>query len=73
LKPIASGAGVNVSVNLAEPVLFLQGFDQTDMSSGNTAMLRGTLHLRVLKSAKIKTVTLKFRGRAITKWPEGML
>ncbi|KAG8631109.1 hypothetical protein KVT40_000249 [Elsinoe batatas] len=71
-KPVATGTGVSVSINLAEPVLFLQGFDSHDMSLGNTAMLRGTLHLRVLKSAKIKAVTLKFKGRAITKWPEGI-
>lgn len=70
-KPLASSNGVSVSINLAEPVLFLQGFEPNDMSSGNTAMLRGTLHLRVTKSAKIKAVTLKFRGRAVTKWPEG--
>lgn len=70
-KPLASGSGVGVSINLAEPALFLQGFEQNDMASGNTAMLRGTLHLRVTKSAKIKAVTLKFRGRAVTKWPEG--
>ncbi|PSK43137.1 hypothetical protein B9Z65_7091 [Elsinoe australis] len=71
-KPVATGTGVSVSINLAEPVLFLQGFDSHDMSLGNTAMLRGTLHLRVLKSAKIKAVTLKFKGRAVTKWPEGI-
>ncbi|PNS19396.1 hypothetical protein CAC42_2573 [Sphaceloma murrayae] len=71
-KPVATGTGVSVSINLAEPVLFLQGFDSHDMSLGNTAMLRGTLHLRVLKSAKIKAVTLKFKGRAVTRWPEGI-
>lgn len=71
-KPIASGAGVAVSVNLAEPVLFLQGFEQNDSTSGNTAMLRGTLHVRITKPAKIKAVTLKFKGKAITKWPEGI-
>ena len=70
-KPLVSGSGVNVSINLAEPALFLQGFEQNDMASGNTAMLRGTLHLRVTKAAKIKAVTLKFKGRATTKWPEG--
>ncbi|KAF2147870.1 hypothetical protein K461DRAFT_233644 [Myriangium duriaei CBS 260.36] len=71
-KPVATGTGVTVSINLAEPVLFLQGFDQNDMSNGTTAMLRGTLHLRVVKSTKIKAVTLKFKGRAVTKWPEGI-
>lgn len=71
-KPVATGTGVMVSINLAEPYLFLQGFDQHDMADGNTAMLRGTLHLRVVKSTKIKAVTLKFKGRAVTKWPEGI-
>lgn len=35
-------------------------------------MLRGSLHLRVTKPAKIKALTLKFRGKAVTKWPEGI-
>ncbi|KAI9667565.1 MAG: hypothetical protein M1821_000381 [Bathelium mastoideum] len=71
-KPIASGNGISASISLAEPVLFLQGFEHNDFSSGNTAMLRGSLNLRVSKSAKIKAVTLKFKGKAVTKWPEGI-
>jgi hypothetical protein len=71
-KPIASGNGVSVGIHLAEPVLFLQGFESHDQSPGNTAMLRGGLHLRVTKGAKIKGVTLKFKGTAVTKWPEGI-
>ena len=70
-KPVASGNGVSVSIHLAEPILFLQGFDPTD-EERNTTMLRGSLHLRVTKSAKIKTIYLKFRGRAETDWPEGL-
>lgn len=71
-KPIASGNGVSISVNLAEPVLFLQGHDTNDSSQRNTAMLRGSLQLRVQKTAKIKAVSLRFRGVATTKWPEGI-
>lgn len=71
-RPVASGNGVSVSVHLAEPVLFLQGFDNSEHAPGNTAMLRGSLHIRVQKAAKIKAVTLKFKGRAMTKWPEGI-
>lgn len=71
VSSIAAGHGVIVSVNLAEPVLFLQGFDHSDATSRSTAMLRGSLHLKVLKSAKIKAVSLRFRGQATTKWPEG--
>ncbi|KAI7243368.1 hypothetical protein KC352_g14591, partial [Hortaea werneckii] len=71
-KPIASGNGVSVGIHLAEPVLFLQGFENNENSQGNTAMLRGSLHLRVAKSAKIKAVNLRFKGKAVTKWPEGI-
>jgi len=73
-KPLASGNGVSITIALAEPVLFLQGFDHTDLQSNrSTAMLRGSLHLNVTKPSKIKSVSLRFRGRATTKWPEGML
>lgn len=72
-RPIASGNGVSVSVAMAEPFLFLQGFEAGDLSSNrSTAMLRGSLILKVSKVAKIKAVTLRFRGRAVTKWPEGI-
>nr|POE85078.1 putative arrestin-related trafficking adapter c2d10.04 [Quercus suber] len=71
-KALASGNGVSAFIHLAEPVLFLQGFTNNDTSSGNTAMLRGSLHLKVQKSAKIKSVSLKFKGKAVTKWPEGI-
>lgn len=70
-KPIATGNGIAVSIALAEPILFLQGFDQSELANQTTTMLRGSLHLKVTKTAKIKTVTLKFRGRSETEWPEG--
>ena len=71
-KPVAIGHGVSVSINLTEPVLFLQGFEPSDAAQRNTAMLRGTLHLKVVKAAKIKAVSLRFKGTASTKWPEGV-
>ena len=72
-KPLASGNGVSFSIALAEPVLFLQGFEHADVgeTERTTTMLRGSFHLRVTKSAKIKAINLNFRGRAETEWPEG--
>jgi hypothetical protein len=70
-KPLASGNGINIGISLTEPVLFLQGFEHTETSDRSTAMLRGTLNLRVTKPTKIKAITLKFRGKSTTKWPEG--
>jgi len=71
-KPVASGGGVNVNVSLTEPVLFLRGFEQNENAERSTAMLRGTLVLRISKPAKLKAITLKFRGKSVTKWPEGI-
>ncbi|EON70029.1 hypothetical protein W97_09295 [Coniosporium apollinis CBS 100218] len=71
-KPVASGGNITVSVALAEPMLYVHGFEQDETSERSTAMLRGSLHLRVTKSTKIKAVTLKFRGLATTLWPEGI-
>lgn len=70
-KPLASGNGISIFIALAEPALYLQGFDQAEFGSQATTMLRGTFHLRILKAAKIKSVSLTFRGRAETEWPEG--
>ena len=70
-RPLASGNGVALSIVLAEPVLFLQGFDHSELGDQTTAMLRGSFHLRISKSAKIKAISLSFRGRAETEWPEG--
>jgi len=71
-KPLASSAGVSVGINLAEPVLFLQGFQEGENAPRNTAMLRGVIHLKITKNTKLKAVTLKFKGTATTKWPEGV-
>ncbi|KAH8725805.1 hypothetical protein GQ44DRAFT_771761 [Phaeosphaeriaceae sp. PMI808] len=71
-KPVASGGGVNVNISLTEPILFLRGFEQNDNAERSTAMLRGTLVLKISKPAKLKAITLKFRGKATTKWPEGI-
>lgn len=70
-KPVASGGGVTVNIQLTEPALFLRGFEQAEHAERNTAMLRGTMVLKISKPTKLKAVTLKFRGKATTKWPEG--
>lgn len=60
-----------MTIQLAEPMLFLQGMDHNEYSQ-IPAMLRGTLLLRVAKPTKIKSISLTFRGRARTDWPEGI-
>lgn len=77
-KPVASGSGVSCSIVLAEPNVFLMGFDHDghrrhgSSSTNATALLRGKLQLDVTKNVKIKSVALKFVGKARTEWPEGI-
>jgi hypothetical protein len=75
-KPIASAAGITVAVTLAEPHVYLTGFDHDGRGSNTenaTAMIRGKMVLNVTKSVKIKAVTLTFYGKARTEWPEGKI
>ncbi|KAK4120202.1 hypothetical protein N657DRAFT_580286 [Parathielavia appendiculata] len=75
-KPVASGSGVSCSILLAEPNVFLTGFDHDHHTrrGGQTtsALLRGKLQLNVSKNVKIKSITLKLVGKARTEWPEGI-
>ncbi|KAK6333382.1 hypothetical protein TWF718_011196 [Orbilia javanica] len=74
-KPLASTSGgqVTLDIRLAEPYLFLQGYDSHHQHTvGGPALLRGTLVVKVAKAAKLKSITLTFKGRARTEWPEGI-
>ncbi|KAK0752718.1 hypothetical protein B0T18DRAFT_433745 [Schizothecium vesticola] len=75
-KPVASGSGVTCSILLAEPNVFLSGFDHDtnhrNGSQNSSALLRGKLQISVSKNVKIKSVTLKLIGKARTEWPEGI-
>lgn len=75
-KPVATGSGVTCSIILAEPNVFLSGFEHDGNAhregSSGTALLRGKLQLNVTKNVKIKAVQLKLLGRARTEWPEGI-
>ena len=72
MKTLCNRGAAIVSVHLTEPVLFLTGFESSEYSNRPPAMLRGSLILKLLKPSKIKTITLVFKGRARTEWPEGI-
>lgn len=75
-KPVASGSGVTCSILLAEPTVFLYGFDHErparQEGRPGSALLRGKLQLKITKNVKIKAVQLKLQGKARTEWPEGI-
>lgn len=73
-KPLISGSGITCSIQLAEPHVYLTGFDHDgrgNVAQNTAALIRGKLILNVHKSVKIKAVTLRFYGKARTEWPEG--
>ncbi|KAJ9202462.1 hypothetical protein DTO164E3_1051 [Paecilomyces variotii] len=71
-KIVATGNGISVGVALAEPVLFLPGYDHNDPSTKKSAILRGHLHIKTTKSVKVKKISVCFRGHAQTDWPDGI-
>ena len=75
-KSLMSGNGISCSFELAEPVVYLSGFkrDGHDAIEHNPAtILRGKFVLDIQKSVKLKSVTVRFYGKARTEWPEGEL
>ncbi|GAV51202.1 hypothetical protein ZYGR_0AD03850 [Zygosaccharomyces rouxii] len=71
-EPLSQTSSIQVFIKLAEPVVFIQGFNQTQQSETPPSMLRGSLILRVLKPSKLKSVSLSFKGYSRTEWPEGI-
>lgn len=71
-KPVASTASVQIYIKLAEPVVFLQDFENLNHSDKPPGILRGSLILRILKPTKVKNLTLNFKGYARTEWIEGI-
>lgn len=71
-EPLSQTSSIQVFIKLAEPVVFLQGFNQAQQSETPPSMLRGSLVLRVLKPSKLKNISLSFKGYSRTEWPEGI-
>ena len=62
---------VSMSISLAEPSIFLRGWQGNEERPYSTAMLRGTLLVKVHKATKIRSIGLRFTGKARTVWPDG--
>ncbi|AAS53472.2 AFR101Cp [Eremothecium gossypii ATCC 10895] len=70
--PLAHVGSVQVFVQLAEPVIFLQGYDTHQWHERAPSILRGSLVVRILKPTKLKSISLMFKGVCRTEWPEGI-
>ncbi|CAK7568581.1 MAG: hypothetical protein SEPTF4163_006576 [Sporothrix epigloea] len=76
-KPVAAAGGMAFHIELAEPHIFLNGFEhdgrsESIRSTAGTALVRGKLRLDVSRNVKIRGITVKLNGRARTEWPEGL-
>lgn len=63
---------IRLFIQLAEPIIFLQGFEAHQWNESPPSLLRGSLIVRILKPTKLKSISLKFRGVSKTQWPEGI-
>lgn len=70
--PLTQTSSIQVYIQLAEPILFLQGFEQHQWGEKPPGILRGSLIVRVLKPSKLKSINLAFKGLSRTEWPEGI-
>ncbi|KIW77223.1 hypothetical protein Z517_09669 [Fonsecaea pedrosoi CBS 271.37] len=60
----------SVAFDLAEPVLFLEGFDFPHNLEHTSAVLRGVMRLRVVQETTLGKLSLDFQGVSRTIWPE---
>ena len=65
-----SNDAFTVAFDLAEPVLYLEGFDFPHNSEHRSAVLRGVMQLRVVRKTMLSNLSLDFQGVSQTTWPE---
>lgn len=71
-SPVVQTSSIQVYIVPTEKHLFVPGFKPSEYEGLPPTLLRGCLVLRVLKSTKIKSVSLLFKGSQRTDWPEGI-
>lgn len=71
-NPLVKNSSLEVYVVPTEDTLFVQGFKPVEYELRPPCLLRGLLVLRVLRTTKIKSITLNFKGTMKTDWPEGI-
>lgn len=69
---LINSGSISLSIILAEPVIYLRGFNSQEYLERLPSLLRGTLVVRVNKPSKIRSISLTFKGTAKTEWPEGI-
>lgn len=70
--PLVKNSSLEIYVIPTEDTIFVQGFKPVEYELRPPSLLRGSLVVRVLRSTKIKSITLKFKGHMQTDWPEGI-
>jgi arrestin-related trafficking adapter 3/6 len=65
-----SASGFSMTVELAEPVLHLEGFDGSHTQVHRSTVLRGLLRLDVTRRVSLRGLSLTFQAMSKTEWPE---
>ena len=68
--PSTSNNAFTLSLELAEPILYMEGFEYPHTNVHRSAVLRGFMRLNVIKKTDMSEVSLDFRGVSQTVWPE---
>jgi Arrestin (or S-antigen), C-terminal domain/Arrestin (or S-antigen), N-terminal domain len=69
-KTTSADDAFSVTVKLAEPNLYLEGYDFQHRSVHRSAVLRGLLRLHVKSKVVLDRLSLNFEGISETVWPE---
>ncbi|KIX97416.1 uncharacterized protein Z520_06868 [Fonsecaea multimorphosa CBS 102226] len=60
----------SVAFDLAEPVMYLEGFDFPHNLEHTSAVLRGVVRLEIVRETTMSRLSLDFQGVSQTIWPE---
>jgi hypothetical protein len=72
-QAVGQRRGIQLSLELIEPVVFLQGHSIASCAcKDKAAVVRGSLHMKVTEPVKIKRICVYFRGLSILELSGGM-
>ena len=66
----STNGAASLTIELAEPNLYLEGFNYQHCTEHRSTVLRGVLRLQVKQKAAFHDLSLRFEGISETIWPE---
>lgn len=66
----AQGESIAISIELAQPTLYVEGYDLQHSTAHNSTVLRGFVKLQVFRTVTLRRLSLELSGITQTLWPE---